>query len=62
MAAEFQGVQLHPGARLGQRLDVGVRLGAVRAGERPEKIQLHLGLAIRTGLEPDIVCMTSVRE
>jgi hypothetical protein len=60
MTGEFQSMQFYPRARPGYCLDVGMRLGAVRAGERPKKIKLHFRLAVCTGFEPSIVGLTGI--
>ena len=56
-AGELQRVQFHPRSLLRNGLDIGMRFGAMRTGQRPEEIQLHLGLPVGAGFDPVIVGM-----
>jgi len=57
MAGQFQFMQAQPGPLARERLDMRMRVDAVRAGQRPEEIELDLGLATGAGGDPDIVGM-----
>ncbi|MFP5410917.1 MAG: hypothetical protein ACLGG6_08070 [Gammaproteobacteria bacterium] len=52
MAGEFQAVQADPWPLRRDGLDEGPCFEAVRAGERPEEIQVHDRLAVRARLDP----------
>ena len=62
MPGELERVQLHPWPAGGDGLDEGARRQAMRAAQRPEKIQMDLGTAVRSRLDPGRIGLGARRQ
>src|SRR3989338_2030669 len=61
VARDLEFMQRHPWPRHRDGSHMRMRGGAVRAGQRPEEIQLHLWLTVHAGLDPGVIGKGSQR-